>query len=138
MTMMITMAGFISIVTSAGVPPSSPSSQTPAIVALGLALVSMMSTLYAIYRQNRNDKVANAAVHSTAANEASKQSFEQLMQVAQYQERQIIELHQANRLLTHRVDELENQVDLQGEELAVVRNENRRLSRLVVELGGTP
>lgn len=126
------------IITSAPAGDSPGGSQTPALVALVLAGISGLATLYSIYRQNRNDRVANAAVHSTAANEANKQSFEQMMQMAEYQARQISELQKANDVLNHRIDELQDQLDLVSEDLAGAQAENRRLIRLVTSLGGTP
>jgi len=114
------------------------SSQTPAVIAILLAAISGFATLFSIWRQNRNDKVANTAVHSTAANEASAQSFKQVMELNKV-------LQDRNDLLTAQRDRLEERVEeLEGEKIGLERDlkrerrESDRLRTLVNKTGGTP
>ena len=118
--------------------PGSGSSQAPAVIAITLALVSGAATLFSMFRQNRNDRIANAAVHSTAANEASKQSFEQMMRTVEFQAQQIADQQKSIRDLETRVEELQDQVDDLESNLRHEKRESRRLRNLVIQLGGTP
>lgn len=120
-------AGAISQVTPSG----GGSSQTPAVMALILAAISGAATVFSIYRQNRNDNVANRAVHSTAANEASEQSFKQLRDIAGY-------LGEENAHLKAEMKSLDERVEALEDDVAVERRENNRLRTMVIQLGGKP
>ena len=107
------------------------SSQTPAIIAVVLALASAGATLFQIWRQSRNDRAINAASHSSAATEASKQSFEQMMATVDYQARRINEEAARAQAAEARVDQLEEIVDSKNREI-------ERLQTLIFHLGGKP
>lgn len=122
--------GLLYFITSATAPEGGGSSQTPAIVAIMVATASAIATILSAYRQSRQDKVASAAVHSNAAIEANRQSFEQIMATVKFLSTQNAELQESNRKLMQRVDELEDRLELLTEE-------NEHLRDIVRKTGGT-
>jgi len=116
--------GIVSLIVGADAPATGGGSQQPAVIALVIGIISAVAAAYNIVQQMRAQKVSEKAAANSAASDASKTSFEQIMATTKWQGEQVTVLRADLAAMETRADAAEKALEV----------ERRRTEALTVEV----